>query len=101
MRKSRTNKVLVILILMVTIFQCKKDPQPENELVPLDGRGGGIIAYCLQPPSGSSSYKLFAMNTDGIGIKQLITASLGLNHHDWSPDGGRIVAVGYFNFTYT
>ncbi len=64
-------------------------------LTPLDGTGGGIIAYCYQPMTGGALHQIYGINADGSGNRRLIQASIGLNHHDWSPDGQRIAAVGY------
>jgi dipeptidyl aminopeptidase/acylaminoacyl peptidase len=59
------------------------------------GRGGGVIAYCYQPMTGTSLKRIYAINADGSDNRQLIEAPVGLNHHDWSADGQKIVAVGY------
>lgn len=57
--------------------------------------GGGIILYTLQPQF--SVHQLYVINADGTGNRKLITASIGLNHADWSPDGSRIACVGYMD----
>lgn len=67
--------------------------------VPLDGRGGGVIAYSRQPGSGIGLHEIFAVNADGSGTRRLSDAVIGLNHHDWSPDGLRMVVVGYVSET--
>ncbi len=59
------------------------------------GSGGGVIAYCYQPMTGGSLHQIYAINLDGSDNRKLIEASVGLNHHDWSPDAQRIAAVGY------
>ncbi len=64
--------------------------------VPLDGRGGGVISFCYQVLYGPApSHRVYAVNADGSGTQPIFTASIGLNHYDWSPDGTAIVAVGY------
>lgn len=55
---------------------------------------GGVIAYCRQPLTGGL-HQIFAINADGTDNHLLVSASIGLNHHDWSPDGQRLAAVGY------
>jgi len=40
-------------------------------------------------------HQIYAINLDGSDNRGLIQASVGLNHHDWSPDGQKIAAVGY------
>lgn len=67
--------------------------------VPLDGRGGGVIAYSIQPGPLSGIHEIFGINADGSGGRRLIEAGIGLNHHDWAPDGRRMVAVGYASAT--
>ena len=64
-------------------------------VVPLDGRGGGILAYTLQPGTNQGYHVIYAMNADGTGNSRITNASFGLNHHEWSPDAHRIAAVGY------
>ncbi len=63
--------------------------------IPLDGRGGGVLAYTHQPGPGSGIHEIYAINADGTGNTRIINASIGLNHHDWSPDAQQIAAVGY------
>jgi TolB protein len=65
-------------------------PQPTHT-----GSGGGVIAYCYQPMTGGSLHQIYAINLDGSDNRKVIQASVGLNHHDWSPDGQKIAAVGY------
>ena len=74
----------------------KKTTEPDQEIIPLDGRGGGVIAYCYQPLQ-NGIHQIYALNADGSGNQKLIEASIGLNHHDWSPDTLQIAAVGYVN----
>ncbi len=69
------------------------------DTIPLDGRGGGVLAYTLQPGPDSGVHEIHVMNGDGTGSRRMIDASIGLNHHDWSPDGHRVVAVGYHGQT--
>ena len=73
----------------------KNSTQPGPATIPLDGRGGGVIAYCYQPLTGNLDHQIFGINADGTGNRKLIEASIGLNHHDWSPDGLQLAAVGY------
>jgi len=63
--------------------------------VPLDGRGGGVLAYTHQPGTSQGFHVIYAMNADGTGNTRITNASFGLNHHEWSPDADRIAAVGY------
>jgi TolB protein len=73
-------------------------PLPTSTAMPIPthtGSGGGVIAYCYQPMTGSSVHQIYAINLDGSDNRKLIEAVIGLNHHDWSPDGQKIAAVGY------
>jgi TolB protein len=66
----------------------------DSPVPPLDGSGGGVIAYCFQPLSGGL-HQLYAVNADGSSNQKIIETDIGLNHHDWSPDGQTMAAVGY------
>jgi Tol biopolymer transport system component len=76
-------------------------PTPTSEPAPvLDGRGGGVIAYCYQPVTGTDTKKeIHAINADGSGDVSIINTDLSLNHHDWSPDAQKFAAVGYTSET--
>jgi len=74
---------------------------PPADTIPLDGRGGGILAYTYQPGSTNDHHQVFVMNADGSGGRPLITAPIGINHHDWSPDGQQLAAVGYYGDTWS
>lgn len=86
-----------LLLLSVCLFlaACEDDNTQPEPTIPLDGRGGGVIAYCYQPLDGSGLHQLYAMNADGTGNIKLINSQIGLNHHNWSPDASRIACVGY------
>jgi TolB protein len=87
---------LIFFILILLIIQCKKDNQKTNETIPLDGRGGGIIAYCytnLTTFTGS----ICGINADGTAATRLVGGgSLDVNHHDYSPDGTKFALVVYY-----
>lgn len=84
--------ILISSLLFFTVYAENTEPA-----VPLDGRGGGVIAYCYQPLDGSGLHQLFVMNADSSGNRKLIESNIGLNHHNWSPDAKKIAAVGYAN----
>ena len=96
--------VLVVLLLAVCGgggSGTDVDPRETTptDTIPLDGRGGGVIAYSKQPGPGGGIHRIFAINANGTGDRQLVEATIGLNHHDWSPDGQRLVVTGYMNQT--
>lgn len=100
MHKKLGKWFLGVLFLSQFSLGCHKNPtEPEEqEIIPLDGRGGGVIAYCYQPLSGGL-HQIYALNADGSGNQKLVEASIGLNHHDWSPDAQNLAAVGYVSQT--
>lgn len=72
-----------------------------SDTIPLDGRGGGVIAYTSQPESSGGLHQIHVMNGDGTASEILISASIGLNHHDWSPNAVQLAAVGYYGQTWS
>ncbi len=55
-----------------------------------------ILAYCYQPLQ-QGIHQIYVIDEDGNNNRKLINASIGLNHHDWSPDAQKLAAVGYVN----
>lgn len=103
MKKILYGKINIVILFVLSMAVCNKKgtgPNSNNESVPLDGRGGGVIAYCYQPVAGNDTKKeIYAMNADGSGNTRLIETDLSLNHHDWSPDTQWFTAVGYASET--
>jgi Tol biopolymer transport system component len=89
--------LLAVCLLLIACADDNTEPVPEPT-IPLDGRGGGVIAYCYQPLNGGL-HQIYAINADGTGNKKMIEAQIGLNHHNWSPDASRIACVGYVSDT--
>jgi len=58
------------------------------------GAGGGVLAFTRQPLSGGM-HQIYVINVDGTEERLLIDETIGLNHHEWSPDAKRIATVGY------
>jgi Tol biopolymer transport system component len=75
--------------------QGPSDTNEDTLPTPLDGRGGGVLAYSKQPAPGSGVHEMFGINLDGSGDKRLVSASIGLNHEDWAPNAQRLAATGY------
>jgi Tol biopolymer transport system component len=92
--------VLVILICC-SCTPPADPPDPPPAPIPLDGRGGGVIAYCFQPPTGSELHQIYMINADGSGNKKVGNAAIGLNHLDWSPDSQQLALVGYISMNLT
>lgn len=100
------RKSVLSLLSIITLFFCTYcndngvESDFESDEIDLDGRGGGVIAYCYQPVTSDHTKKeIYAINADGSGNVGIISTDLSLNHHDWSPDAQRIAAVGYTNET--
>lgn len=62
-----------------------------------DGGGTGRLAYCRQPESGTDIDELYTVKLDGTENRKIGDATIGLNYHDWSPDGQKLAATGYVN----
>jgi len=94
----RIFKYLILLVLQFTfIFYigCNKNStESKPQDIPPDGSGGDVIAYCYQPLQ-NGIHQIYSINADGSPNKKLIEATIGLNHHDWSPNGQQIACVGY------
>jgi TolB protein len=100
-RKMIKKRFLFFVCVTLAVLSCAScsspDPEPDGpEVVPLDGRGGGVIAYCHQ---GSSLTEIYAVNADGSGNIRLVNRGQGLNHPDWSPAGDRLALAGYADAT--
>ena len=52
------------------------------------------MAFTRQPLSGGM-HQIYVINVDGTEERLLIDETIGLNHHEWSPDAKRIATVGY------
>jgi TolB protein len=53
-----------------------------------------LLAYCYQPMQNGFQ-QIYVINSDGTGNRKIVEASIGLNHHDWSPDGQQLACTGY------
>ena len=63
--------------------------------------GGDVIAYDLEDDYANPQHQIYTINADGTGNAKLITAAIGLNHLEFSPDGKKIALVGYMDNTNT
>ena len=94
---QRSRLFSISCLTVLSSLACGSSTRPQDNTpaaVPLDGRGGGVIVYCYQPIQ-NGLHQIYGINADGTGNKKMIHAQIGLNHHDVSMDGKRIVAVGY------
>ncbi|UCD38278.1 MAG: PD40 domain-containing protein [Fidelibacterota bacterium] len=84
--------VFIAFLLMATcdnIFTDDDDTpfQPSDTL---------LIAYCYQPLTGSFNHQIYTIRVDGSDHQRLSETSIGVNHHDWDPDGSQLALVGYY-----
>lgn len=87
-------KPIAIVPLLFSFFHLMGQPRAnelENHIEEL--------AYCYQPLVSNEPKAIYTINSDGTENQLLMEAQFGLNHHDWSPDGLSMVAVGYPNQT--
>jgi TolB protein len=103
MKKRIHRGFLFVPAILCLLCACStSEPEPDGpEVVPLDGRGGGVIAYSYQPAVQGELHQIYMINADGSGNIKVSNAGIGLNHHDWSPDGQRLALVGYVNMNTT
>jgi hypothetical protein len=78
-------RIATMTLLLFTLAGCQKtetvdpDPPPSG---PVE-----VIAYTFQTATAPDIHKIYMINSDGTGNRQAVFANIGLNHHDWSPDG--------------
>jgi len=68
------------------------------DFVPVDvpnGGGTGRLAYTYQPRYAPAVHEIYMINMDGTENTKISDAPIGVNHHDWSPNGYKLAAVGY------
>jgi Tol biopolymer transport system component len=91
---------IVILVLLVssgsTFCQMIADRVNRRQGLPT-----GVIAYCCYNPISDPPFQIYSINLDGTNNTKIINSTIGLNHHEFSPDGKRITCVGYINMTTT
>ena len=63
--------------------------------IPLDGRGGGIIAYSIT--SSADGNQIFIIDADGSGQRQIGSVAGRACGPDWSANGSQIAFYNHFN----
>jgi TolB protein len=88
-----------VLPLSFIIGACAEDnlADPNPETILLDGRGGGVVAYCLQPTTGDGPASIYAVNADGSGNVKIVETGVDLRELDWSSDALRFAAASNIN----
>lgn len=85
----RTKKSIATLtaLLLFLIHGCDKNGTKPNDgpnEVPLDGRGGGVIAFSITPPGGNN--EIYLMNADGTGLTRITHTNGHAIQPDWRPE---------------
>ena len=75
-------RLLVAVALLTSLSSCS----PAEPSVPLDGRGGGIIAFSR----GNGNQEIYVMNADGSGQRRLTNHGSNDTSPCLSPDGSKI-----------
>jgi len=88
--KTFALNLIVILLLLISNNLLSQENNNFGKT-----NGDEIIAYCYQPIDGSGPHQIYSIHVDGSENYKMIDAEIGLNHHDWSPDGNKMAAVGY------
>lgn len=88
-----------VVALFILLLFCHTTHTPKklvnNQPIPLDGRGGGIIAYAFTPVNGDA--ELFLINADGSGKNQLTHLPGREYSPSFSPDGKQLVFYSHLN----
>jgi tricorn protease-like protein len=98
---KRTVRSALLTLLVTPLFgSCtdggtEPDPGLDPDLTPLNGRGGGAIAFVSNRNGGDD--EIFVMNADGGGARHLTENNARDSYLDWSPDGATIVYVSSGN----
>ena len=72
------SHIIVHLIITIFLFNCKSNSTyDDSTTIPIDGRGGGVIAF-YSPRSGQDD--IYVINADGVEENPV-----------WSPDGTKII----------
>lgn len=86
-------RITLVALLLFTLVGCQKTKT--DDFNPPPAGPVEVIAYTYQPATSDDIHKIFTINSDGMGNRQAVFANIGLNHHDWSPDGTKFALVGY------
>jgi len=86
------NRIAVFIITLLLISpSCAKSPSSPQQ-IPLDGRGGGLIAFeSERSGTGIEQFEVYVMNADGTAQTRLTNNSVYDGMPYFSPDGTRIV----------
>lgn len=95
MKAKQIINFKILVLLAISLFYFTKCSKSENDDYQKDNLSNYVIAYCYQPIDGSGLHQIYTINADGSGNIKTIDSEIGLNHHNWSPDGEKIAAVGY------
>jgi TolB protein len=96
MKTKKHSLAAFCILVLATLFgwgrSGEESPGDADQSIPLDGRGGGIIAYSVT--YRNSTNQIFLINADGSGNKPIGRPSGRPLSPVWSPDARRIA---YYN----
>lgn len=92
--KPSIKSIKLVIIIISLIFNTGIS-KSQNKSYQNSNLSDYVIAYCYQPVDGSGLHQIYSINGDGTENSKMIYSTIGLNHHNWSPDGNKIAAVGY------
>jgi TolB protein len=95
MRYTYIYILLPLFVSALLISTCDDDSSPNGDDTTFDPSDTLLIAYCYQPMTGSASHKIYTIRVDGSEDQRISDIVMGVNHHDWDPDGSQLVVVGY------
>jgi Tol biopolymer transport system component len=98
MRAKQIGIVILVLLVSSGSAFCQMTADRVNQRQNLTT---GIIAYCYYDPTSDPPFQIFSIHLDGTNNTKIINSTIGLNHHEFSPDGKRIACVGYINMSTT
>jgi Tol biopolymer transport system component len=95
-RRTIINVLIASLLILISwIFPGKDLPQIENDSIPLPRYKSGIIAYSVTYKNNTN--KIFIMNEDGSGNRQITSQEGRPLSPVWSPDGLKIAYYNHIN----
>lgn len=87
---NKTSAMKNLILMCMCIFVCTQCTNPV-EVIPLDGRGGGIIAFYSERDGNSA--EIYIMNADGSAETRLTHNKCQDLTPDLSPDGSHLVFI--------
>jgi len=91
--KAAKRNAIVMAAIAVIACGGRAEATSDSEKIPLDGRGGGVIAYSVTYADNTN--RLFLVNADGSGNEPLASLSGRPLGPAWSPDAKKIALYNH------